>query len=164
MTNNAWVVPVPWALKLVAGLTTGGPQTGEGRSKTQRVERHRGEKPLSCSGPLPPRRGGSGREGDHERPIGLGAEGEAKAAAAADALDLPPVTPPATGGAGHKAHALMAEHRRRIGRHHADRRDALALQPRGNGAGLGGGIEHQPLGGCQPHGGLILRAHREVGE
>jgi hypothetical protein len=27
-----------------------------------------------------------------------------------------------------------------------------------------GGIDHQPLGGCLPHSGLILWAHREVGE
>ena len=105
-----------------------------------------------------------GGEGDHKRPIGPSAEGKAKAPAAADALDLAAAFPSAAGGAGHKAHAFMAEHRRRIGRHHADRWDALALQPRGDRAGLGGGIDHQPLGGCLPHGGLILRAHREVGE
>ena len=85
------------------------------------------------------------------RPIGLGAEGDAKAAAAADALDLAAAFSPAAGGAGHKAHAFMAEHGRRIGRHHADRRDALALQLCGDGAGLGGGIDHQPLGSCLPH-------------
>ena len=105
-----------------------------------------------------------GRKGDHKRPIGLGAEGKAKAAAAADALDLAAAFPPATGGAGHEAHALIAEHRRSIGWHHADRRDALALQRCSHGAGLGGGIHHQPLGGRLGHGGLILRAHREVGE
>jgi hypothetical protein len=75
-----------------------------------------------------------GREGDHERPIGLGAEGDAKAPAAADALDLAAAFSPAAGGAGHKAHTLVVENRRRIGRHHTDRREALALQPRGDGS------------------------------
>lgn len=106
--------------------------------------------------------GAMGREGDHERPITLGAEGDPIAAAAADALDPATAFSPATGGAGHKAHALMAAHRRRIGRHLADRRAALALQPCCNGAGLGEGIDHQPLGSSLPHGGLILWAHREV--
>jgi len=48
-----------------------------------------------------------GREGDHEPAISLGAEGQAKAAAAADALHLAAA---AAGGAGHKPHATMAEH------------------------------------------------------
>ena len=87
-----------------------------------------------------------GGKGDHELPIGLGAERDAKATAAADALDLVAASPPAAGGTGHKAHALMAEHGRRIGGHHADRRQALALQPRRDGAGLSGGIDHQPIG------------------
>ena len=91
-----------------------------------------------------------GGKGDHELPIGLGAEGDAKAAAAADALNLAAAFSPAAGGAGHKANTLMAEHRRRIGRHYADRREALAHQGRCHGAGLGGGIDHQPLGGCLP--------------
>jgi hypothetical protein len=56
-----------------------------------------------------------GREGDHEPPIGLGAEGKAKAAAAADALHLAAAFPPATGGAGHEPYAPMPEHRQRIG-------------------------------------------------
>ena len=108
--------------------------------------------------------GDMGREGDHKRAIGLGAEGKAKATSAADALDLATASPPPARGAGHKAHALMAEHRWCIGGYHADCRKALALQRRSDGAGLSGGIDHQPLGSCLPHGGLILRAHREVGE
>ena len=102
-----------------------------------------------------------GGKGDHEPPIGLGAEGKPKAATATDALHLAAA---AACGAGDEPHALVAEHRRRIGRHHADRRDALPHQRRRLGAGLGGGIDHQPLGGCQPDGGLIGRLHREVGE
>jgi len=50
------------------------------------------------------------------------------------------------GGTGHKAHALVAEHRWRLARHDADHRDALPLQLSRLGAGLGGGIDHQPLG------------------
>jgi len=46
------------------------------------------------------RTGAMGREGDHERPIGLGAEGDAKAPAAADALDLAAAFSPAAGGSG----------------------------------------------------------------
>jgi len=100
-------------------------------------------------------------EGDHEPPIGLGAEGKTKPTAAADALHLAAA---AAGGAGHEPHALVAEHRRRIGRHYADSRDALPHQRRRLGAGLGGGIDHQPLGRCQAQGGLIGGPHREVGE
>lgn len=36
-----------------------------------------------------------------------------------------------------------------------NRRDALPLQPRRLGAGLGGGIDQQPLVRCQTEGGLI---------
>lgn len=68
------------------------------------------------------RAGAMGRKCDHEPAIGLGAEGKAKPAASADALHLAAA---AAGGAGHEPHALMAEYRRRIGRHHADRREAL---------------------------------------
>ncbi len=100
-----------------------------------------------------------GREGDHNPPLGLGAEGKAKAGAAADALHLAAA---AAGGAGNESHALVEEHRWRIGRHHTDRRDALPHQRRRPGAGLGGGIDHQPLGRRQPQGGLIGGAHREV--
>ena len=72
-----------------------------------------------------------GGKGDHEPPIGLGAEGQAKAAAAVDALDpLAAGGKRAAGGAGHKAHALVAEYGRSIGRHDADRRDALPKQRR----------------------------------
>jgi hypothetical protein len=56
-----------------------------------------------------------GGKGDHERPIGLGAEGKAKATAAADALDLAAAFSLAAGGAGHKPNSLVEEHRRRIG-------------------------------------------------
>jgi len=106
-----------------------------------------------------------GGKGDHEPAIGLRAEGQAKAAAAADALDpLAAGGKRAAGGAGHKAHALMAEYSGSIGWHHADHWDALPKQRRRLGAGLGGGIDHHPLGGCQPDGGLIGRLHWEVGE
>ncbi len=101
-----------------------------------------------------------GREGDHEGAPGLGAEGQSPAAAAGAALHL--AAGPG-GRAGHEPHALMPEHRRGIGRQNADRRDALALQPRGDGAGLGGGIDHQAPLRRLPQGGLIGGAHREVG-
>ena len=63
------------------------------------------------------------------------------AAAAAGAARHPAAGP--GGRAGHEAHFLVAEHLRRIGRYDPDRRDALALQPCCDGAGLGGGIDHQ---------------------
>ena len=70
-----------------------------------------------------------GRKGDHEPAIGLGAEGQAKAATTVDALDpLAAGGDRAAGGAGHKAHALVAEYGRSIGWHHANRRDALPHQ------------------------------------
>ena len=65
-----------------------------------------------------------GREGDHERASGLGAEGDPKAAAAGAALH--PAAGPG-GRAGHEPHALMAKDCGRIGRHHADRWDSLPL-------------------------------------
>ena len=106
----------------------------------QEPEGSLGACPSAAVGRCRRRPGAMGREGDHERPIGLGAEGKAKATAAADALDLAAASPPAAGGAGHEAHPLVAEHRRRIGRHHADRREALERQGCCDGAGLGGGI------------------------
>ncbi len=81
-----------------------------------------------------------GREGDHEAASGLGAEGQPPAAAARAALH------PAAGSGGrtgHEPHPLMPEDCGRIGRHDADRRDALALQARRDRAGLSGGIDHQ---------------------
>jgi hypothetical protein len=82
-----------------------------------------------------------GREGDHEWPIGLSAEGQAPAAAARAALH--PAAGPG-GRAGHEPHALP-------------------LQPRRLGAELGGGIDHQALGRRQTEGGLIGGAHGEMG-
>jgi hypothetical protein len=101
------------------------------------------------------RAGSVGREGDHEPAIGLGAESQAKVPADADALHIADATPLVAGGAGPDPHALVAEHRRRIARHHADHWDALPHQRRRHGARLGGGIDHQPLAGCQPQGDLI---------
>ncbi len=106
-----------------------------------------------------------GRECDHKLSIGLRAERKAKAATTVDALDLLAAGGNReAGGAGHKAHALMAEYSGSIGWHDADRRDALPRQIGCRGTGLGGGIDHKPLGGCQPDGGLVGRLHREVGE
>ena len=85
--------------------------------------------PLNCSGCCRRRAGARSGEGDHERTVGLGAEGNPKAAATADAMDLGPALCPRPGGAGHKAHSLVAEHPRRIGRQHEDRRDALPVSP-----------------------------------
>jgi len=101
-----------------------------------------------------------GRKGDHERASGLGAEGQAPAAAAGAALH--PAAGPG-GRAGHEPHALMPEHRWRLGRHDADSRDALPLQLSRLGAGLGGGIDHQALGSRLPQGDLIGGAHGEMG-
>lgn len=50
-----------------------------------------------------------GGKGDHERPIGLGTERDAKAAATADAMDLAVASSPAAGGAGQESNALAAE-------------------------------------------------------
>ena len=101
-----------------------------------------------------------GREGDHETASGLSAEGQPPAAAAGAALH----TAAGPGGwAGHKPHTLMPEHRRRIGRHDADGRNALPLQPCCDGAGLGGGIDHQAPRSRLPQGGLIGGGHGEVG-
>ena len=50
-----------------------------------------------------------------------------------------------------------------IGRHDANRRYALPLKPRRLGAGLGGGMDHQPMGRRQTECGLIGGAHAEVG-
>jgi len=70
-----------------------------------------------------------GGKGDHKLSIGLRTEGQAKAAAAADALDpLAAGGKRAAGGAGHKAHALVAEYGRSTGWHDANRRDALPHQ------------------------------------
>ena len=104
----------------------------------QQPEGRLGASPSAAVGRCRRRAGAMGREGDHKRPIGLGAKGEAKATAAADALDLAAAFSPAAGGAGHEANALMAEHHRHIGRHHTDSREALAHQGRCHGAGLGG--------------------------
>ena len=100
-----------------------------------------------------------GREGDHEQASGHGAEGQVPAATARAALH--PTAGPG-GRAGHEAHALMPEDCGRIGRHHADRRDALPLQPRRDGPGLGGGINHQAPLSRQTQGGLIGGGHGEV--
>ena len=104
-----------------------------------------------------------GREGDHKGPIGLGAEGQTKPAATAAALN-PEAGTGAAGRTSDKAHALVVEHRWCIGRHHTDRRDALAHQGRCRTAGFGGGVDHQPFGRCLLQCGLILGAHRVVGE
>ena len=70
-----------------------------------------------------------GREGDHKLSTGLRAEGQAKSTTTVDALDpLAAGGKRAAGGAGHKAHALVAEYGRSIGRHDANRRDALPHQ------------------------------------
>ena len=102
-----------------------------------------------------------GRKRDHERACGLSTKRQPPAAAAGAALHT--AAGPG-GGAGHEPHALMPEHRRGIGRHHADRWDALPLQPCRDGAGLSGGIDHQALGSGLPQGGLIGGTHEEVGE
>ena len=102
-----------------------------------------------------------GRKGDHEVARSLSAEGQAPAASAGAALHH--AAGPG-GGAGHEPHALVAEHRWRLGRHDANRRDALPLQLRRLGAGLGGGIDHQAPLSRLPQVGLIGGAHREVGE
>jgi hypothetical protein len=100
-----------------------------------------------------------GREGDHERAISDGAEGQAKAPATAAALDLAAT---AAVGAFHKAHALVIEHRWRSCGHDADRRDALLHQRRRHGSGFAGGIHHQPSGCRQLQGLPIGRIHRVV--
>ena len=69
--------------------------------------------------------GAMGREGDHEPTLSLGAEGQTKTAATAAALN-PGAGTGAAGRTSDKAHALVVEHRWCIGRHHTDRRDALA--------------------------------------
>lgn len=106
-----------------------------------------------------------GGKGDHKLSTGLRAEGQAKPATTVDALDpLAAGGKRAAGRTSNKAHALMAEYSGSIGWHNADHWDALPKQRRRLGAGLGGGIDHHPLGGCQPDGGLIGRLHWEVGE
>jgi len=86
-------------------------------------------------------------KGDHEPPIGLGAEGQAKATTTVDALDpLAAGGKRAAGRTSHKAHALVAEYGRSIRRHDADRRYALPHQRGCPGARLGGGIDHQTHG------------------
>ena len=68
-----------------------------------------------------------GGKADHKGPIGLGAEGQTKATTTVDALDpLAGGGKRAAGRTSDKAHALVVEHRWCIGRHHTDRRDALA--------------------------------------
>ena len=66
-----------------------------------------------------------GGKADHKLSIRLGAERQAKAPEAADALNLAAA---AAGGAGHEPHALVAEYGRSIGWHDANRRDALPHQ------------------------------------
>ena len=66
-----------------------------------------------------------GGKADHKGPIGLCAEGQTKAAATAAALN-PGAGTGAAGRTSDKAPALVVEHRWCIGRHHTDRRDALA--------------------------------------